>query len=60
MLNQTPKCLSVNEISDCLSKDEWNDKVLFVQKVEQGIKDSITKNVYSKEEAKSKLSKWLK
>lgn len=60
MLNQKSKCLSVNEISGCLSKDEWNDKVLFVQKVEQGIKDSITKNVYSKEEAKSKLSKWLK
>lgn len=60
MLNQIPKSVSVSELSDYLSKDEWGDEVIFMQKVKQGIKDSISNSVYNKEEAKDKLSKWLK
>lgn len=60
MLNQTPKSVSVSELSDYLSKDEWGDEVIFMQKVKQGIKDSVSNNVYNKEETKDRLSKWLK
>ena len=36
------------------------EKLLFIEKVEKGIAQSESGNVNTKEEAKQKLSKWLK
>jgi len=40
--------------------DEFFDKLLFINKVEIGLSQSAKGQVNSKEQAKEKLSKWLK
>lgn len=45
---------------ETLPAEELPDRIIFRGKVERGLRDSAMNNVYSKEEAKEKLSKWLK
>ena len=40
--------------------DQLNVHLLFVEKVQKGLTDSNQGNVFTKEQAKEKLSKWLK
>jgi len=40
--------------------DQVVDQLVFLDKVQKGISDSDSDNVYTKEEAKQKLNKWLK
>ena len=42
------------------SIDQLFDKLIFVNKVETGLSQSINGRVNTKEQAKEKLSKWLK
>jgi len=36
------------------------DHIIFIEKVQKGLEDSENGRVYSNEEARKKLSKWLK
>ena len=43
-----------------MTLDQLIDKMIFVEKVQNGLDDSKTGKVFSKEQTKKKLSKWLK
>lgn len=43
-----------------MTLDEFFDKMIFIDKVQNGLKDSNNKKTFTKEQAKKKLSKWLK
>ncbi|MBS9525476.1 hypothetical protein KI659_15780 [Litoribacter alkaliphilus] len=40
--------------------EELVDRLMLINKIEKGLKDSDAENTYTAEEAKAKLSKWLK
>lgn len=51
---------TLNDLPEVLTVDQIIDHVIFIEKVEKGLADSSNNNVYTKEEVKSKLEKWLK
>ncbi|MBN1187248.1 MAG: hypothetical protein JXB49_33525 [Bacteroidales bacterium] len=51
---------SLDTLPDNLTIDQVIDRIIMLDKIEQGLKDVEDGNVYSTEEAKAKLSKWLK
>lgn len=51
---------SLDKLPDNLTIDQLVDHLIFVEKVEKGLDDSLNGRVNTKEEAKEKLSKWLK
>ena len=60
MLTKENVINTVSKLPDNFSPDEIVDKLIFIDKVQKGMDDSLANNVYSKEEAKQKLSKWSK
>ncbi|MBI1184141.1 hypothetical protein GC194_07710 [bacterium] len=60
MITKTQIINSLDKLPDNLTIDQLVDHLIFVEKVEKGLDDSINGRVSSKEEAKEKLSKWLK
>ena len=60
MLTKENVINTVSKLPDNFSLDEIIDKLIFIDKVQKGMEDSLANNVYSKEEAKKRLSKWLK
>jgi predicted transcriptional regulator len=51
---------SIDSLPDNLTVDQVIDRIIMLDKIEQGLKDVEDGNVYTTEEAKAKLSKWLK
>jgi predicted transcriptional regulator len=51
---------SIDTLPDNLTVDQVIDRIIMLDKIEQGLKDVEVGNVYTTEEAKAKLSKWLK
>lgn len=51
---------SLDTLPDNLTIDHVIDRIIMLDKIEQGLKDVEDGNVYTTEEAKVKLSKWLK
>jgi predicted transcriptional regulator len=51
---------SIDSLPDNLTIDQVIDRVIMLDKIEQGLKDVEEGNVYTTEEAKAKLKKWLK
>jgi hypothetical protein len=60
MLTKENVIKTVSKLPDNFSLDELVDELIFIEKVQKGLNESLTDKVYSKEEAKKKLSKWLK
>jgi hypothetical protein len=60
MLTKEKVIKTVSNLPDNFSLDELIDKLIFIEKVQKGLENSLSDKVYSKEEAKIKLSKWLK
>ena len=60
MLNRMQIFNTVEKLPEQFSIDQLIDKLIFIDKVETGLKQSIAGNVNTKEQAKQKLSKWLK
>ena len=60
MLTKENVIKTVSKLPDSFSLDELIDKLIFIDKVQKGLEDSLANKVYSKEEAEKKLSKWLK
>ena len=60
MLTKENVINTVSKLPDNFSLDEIVDKLIFIDKVQKGMDDSLANNVYSKEEAKKRLSKWSK
>ena len=60
MITKTQIINSLDKLPDNLTIDQLVDHLIFVEKVEKGLDDSVNGRVNTKEEAKEKLSKWLK
>jgi predicted transcriptional regulator len=60
MLTKAQIINSLDRLPESFSLDEFIDHLIFVEKVEKGLDDSINGRVHSKQEAKEKLSKWLR
>ena len=59
MISKTNVYDSLKALPDNFTIDELLDHLVFVQKVEEGLKDSLEGHTYSSEEVKEKLKKWL-
>jgi predicted transcriptional regulator len=51
---------SIDTLPDNLTIDQVIDRMIMLDKIEQGLKDIDDGNVFTTEEAKDKLNKWLK
>lgn len=51
---------SIDSLPDNVTIDQVIERIILLDKIEQGLKDVEEGNVYSTEEAKVKLNKWLK
>ena len=60
MLTRTQVFDTLEKMPEHFSLDQLFDKLLFINKVGIGLAQSENGQVNSKEEAKQKLSKWLK
>jgi len=60
MITKSQIITALNKLPESMSIDQLIDHLVFVEKVQKGLKDSKEGNIYTKEEAKQKLSKWLK
>ena len=60
MLTRTQVFDTLEKMPEQFSVDQLFDKLLFVNKVEIGLSQSENGQVNTKEQAKQKLSKWLK
>lgn len=59
-MNRTTAIKTIEKLPSNFSIDELFEELLFIQKVEEGIKDADKGKVFSTQEAKKKLKKWLK
>jgi hypothetical protein len=59
MLNRAHVFNTVENLPDQFSIDQLINKLIFIDKVETGLNQSLSGNVNTKEQTKQKLSKWL-
>jgi len=60
MITKTSLINSLEKLPENLTIDQVIDHIIFMEKVQKGLDDSANGRVYSKGEARKKLSKWLK
>lgn len=60
MITKTQLISSLEKLPENLTIDQLIDHILFIEKIQKGISDSENGRINTKEEAKQKLSKWLK
>ena len=60
MITKTQLINSLDDLPENVTIDQVIDRLIYIEKVQKGIEDSKNGSVYSKEEAKKKLGKWIK
>lgn len=60
MLTKESVIKTIAMLPDNFDLDELIDKLIFIDKVEKGLDQSIKNKVVSESQAKKKLAKWLK
>jgi len=60
MLTKSNVIKTISNFPDNFTLDELVEKLIFMDKVERGLEQSLANNVFSEDEAKKKLSKWLR
>jgi len=60
MITKSHLISTLEKLPENLTIDQVIDHIIFVEKVQKGLEDSENGRVYSNEEARKKLSKWLK
>jgi hypothetical protein len=60
MLTKDKVLKTISELPDHFSLDELIDRLIFIEKVQKGMEESLADKVYSKDEASKRLSRWLK
>lgn len=60
MITKTKLISTLDKLPENLTIDQVIDHIIFVEKVQEGISDSENGRINTQEEAKQKLSKWLK
>lgn len=60
MITKTQIINSLDSLPENLSIDQVVDHLVFIDKIQKGLEDSSHGRVYTHDEAKGKLNKWLK
>ena len=60
MLTKDKLRQSINKLPDTFTIDELIDQLIFIEKVEEGLEQSKEGKVYTTEQVKQELNKWLK
>ena len=60
MITKTQTKNSLENLPETVTVDQVIDQLLFIEKIQKGLDDSKSGRTNSKEEAKEKLSKWIK
>jgi hypothetical protein len=60
MLTKNSVLKTIKKLPDNIHLDELIDKLIFIDKVEKGLDQSLNNHVVSESQAKKKLAKWLK
>jgi hypothetical protein len=60
MITKTQLINTLDKLPENLTVDQLIDHLIFIEKVQNGLEDSEKGRINSKEEAKQKLSKWLR
>jgi hypothetical protein len=60
MITKTQIINTLDKLPENLTIDQVIDHLIFVEKVQKGLDDSKNGRIYTHEEAKQKLNKWLK
>jgi len=60
MLTKESVIDTVNRFPDTFSIDQLIDELVFIEKVKRGLEQSEAGQVFTKAEAKERLSKWLR
>ena len=60
MITKTQIINSLDKLPENLTVDQVIDHLIFIEKVQKGLDDSVNGRVNTKEEARQKLNKWLK
>jgi len=60
MITKTHLLSTFDKLPENLTIDQVIDHIIFVEKVQKGLEDSENGRVNTTEEAREKLSKWLK
>jgi len=60
MITKTQIINTLDKLPENLSIDQIIDHLIFVEKIQNGLNDSESGRINTKEEAKEKLDKWFK
>lgn len=60
MITKTHLISTFEKLPENLTIDQVIDHIIFVEKVQKGLEDSENGRVFTTDEARRKLSKWLK
>ena len=60
MITKTQLINTLSKLPEDLTVDQVIDHLIFVDKVQKGLDDAANGKTHTKEEARSKLKKWLK
>jgi hypothetical protein len=60
MLTKDNVIKTLSDFPDIFSLDEFVDKLIFMEKLERGLDQSVNNQVVTQEEAGKRLEKWLK
>ena len=60
MITKTQIIKSLDKLPENLTIDQVVDHLIFIEKVQKGLDDSLNGQINTKEETKQKLNKWLK
>ncbi len=60
MITKTQIINSLDKLPENLTVEQVIDHLIFIEKVQKGLDDSVNGRVNTKEEARQKLNKWLK
>jgi predicted transcriptional regulator len=60
MISKTHLLSTFDKLPENMTVDQVIDHIIFVEKVQKGLEDSENGRVYTTEEAREKLNKWLK
>ena len=60
MLTKNNVIKTISKFPDSFTLDELVDKLIFMDKVERGLDQSLNNKVHTNKEAKKRLTKWLK
>jgi hypothetical protein len=60
MINKTQLIHTLDKMPENMTIDQVIDQLIFLEKVQKGLDDSVEGRIRTREKAKEKLSRWFK